>query len=217
MIDLIGIGPGNQAYSLVGHQKLFQEADLILGSERHLAILPSVYKEKGQIAPKKLQALEELLRHLPEERKVLYLASGDPLIYGLGRWLAEKFPSRVRIMAGVSAMQYLASRICLSMNDAYLTSSHAKAPNYDLIMSLPKVFMVTDQKTGPYQIAQEILRRGLKKQLVIGEQLSYPDEKITILPAKQVLDKEYKMNVVVVLDEGFRIYQNQGPYDQRRS
>ena len=93
------------------------------------------------------------------------------------------------------------------MNDAYLTSSHAKVPNFDLIMSLSKVFMVTDQKVGPYEIAQEAVKRGLDKVLVIGEQLSYEDERITILPANEVEDREYEMNVVVVLDEGFGIYQ----------
>ncbi len=40
--------------------------------------------------------------------------------------------------------------------------------------------MVTDQKVGPYEIAQEA-ERGLNKVLVIGEQLSYEDERITIL------------------------------------
>ena len=45
------------------------------------------------------------------------------------------------------------------------------------------------------------------KVLVIGEQLSYEDERITILPASEVEDREYEMNVVVVLDEGFGIYQ----------
>ncbi len=56
------------------------------------------------------------------------------------------------------------------MNDAYLTSSHAKAPNFDLIMSLSKVFMVTDQKVGPYEIAQEAVKRGLDS-ISIGGQL----------------------------------------------
>ena len=154
-----------------------------------------------------MAALAELLESFGEDEEILYLASGDPLIYGLGKWLSEKFKGRVVISPGISAMQYLASRIALPMNDAYLTSSHAKVPNFDLIMSLSKVFMVTDQKVGPYEIAQEAVKRGLDKVLVIGEQLSYEDERITILPASEVEDREYEMNVVVVLDEGFGIYQ----------
>ena len=207
MIYVIGIGPGDPSYGLLRQEAYFEKADRILGSERHLEILPPAYRDKGLVPPKKLAALAELLESFGENEEILYLASGDPLIYGLGKWLSEKFKGRVVISPGISAMQYLASRIALPMNDAYLTSSHAKVPNFDLIMSLSKVFMVTDQKVGPYEIAQEAVKRGLDKVLVIGEQLSYEDERITILPASEVEDREYEMNVVVVLDEEFGIYQ----------
>jgi precorrin-6y C5,15-methyltransferase-like, putative len=66
--------------------------------------------------------------------------------------------------------------------------------------------MVTDKKIGPYEIAQEAMKRGLKKVLVIGENLSYEDEKIEILAEDQVIDRQYEMNVVVILNEGFGIY-----------
>lgn len=201
MIDVIGIGPGALGYCLVGQEEICQQADCILGSSRHLEVLPEEYRHKGLVAPKKLGELHQLLQTYPEDARIVYLVSGDPLIYGLGKWVSEKFPDRVRIIPGISSMQYLASKVCLPMNDAYLTSSHAKVPNFDLIMSLPKVFMVTDQHVGPYQIAQEVIRRGGERKLIIGEQLSYEDEEITILPAEQVIDREYKMNVVVILDE----------------
>ncbi|HEM4052348.1 cobalt-precorrin-7 (C(5))-methyltransferase [Streptococcus suis] len=202
MIDVIGIGPGNPAYCLVGQLERCEQADAILGSERHLEVLPESLKEKGVIAPKKLGELESLLAIYPLDSKLVYLVSGDPLIYGLGKWMSEKFPGRVRILSGISSMQYLASKVCLPMNDAYLTSSHAKLPNFDLIMSLPKVFMVTDAQVGPYRIAQEVLKRGLKRKIIIGEQLSYEDEEISILAAEDVVDRDYKMNVVVIVDEG---------------
>lgn len=202
MIHVIGIGPGDPRYGLLGQEDLFAQADVILGSDRHLDILPKAYAHKGLVAPKKLGELETLMRTYPETAVLIYLVSGDPLIYGLGKWLSEKFPGQVSILSGISAMQYLASKIFLPMNDAYLTSSHAKLPDFDLIMSLPKVFMVTDQDVGPYQIAQEAVKRGLKKSIIIGEQLSYADERITILPAEEVVDRSYQMNVVVVLDEG---------------
>lgn len=201
MIYVIGIGPGDPKYGLLGHEDLFKEADYILGSERHLEILPAAYAPKGVVPPKKLLALEELLRSYEEDKTVVYLASGDPLIYGLGKWLSEKFKGQVVIMSGISAMQYMASKIFLPMNDAYLTSSHAKNPDFDLLMSLSKVFMVTDGKLGPYQIAQEAVKRGLSKRIYIGENLSYEDERISSCLAEEVEDREYQMNVVVVVDE----------------
>lgn len=202
MIHVVGIGPGDARFCLVGQEAICAQADVVLGSERHLDVLPAAYRDKGKVAPKKLAELDQLLRCYPEETQIVYLVSGDPLIYGLGKWLSEKFPGRVAIQPGISAMQYLASKVCLPMNDAYLTSSHAKVPNFDLIMSLPKVFMVTDQQVGPYQIAQEAVKRGYRKTIIIGEQLSYDDERISILSAQEVEDRAYEMNVVVVLDEG---------------
>ena len=162
--------------------------------------------QKVSYLQKKLSELAQLIESYPEESTILYLASGDPLIYGLGKWLSEKFKGRVLIQPGISSFQYLASKVSLPMNEAYLTSSHAKIPNFDFILSLPKVFMVTDKKIGPYEIAQEVKKRGLKKVLVIGENLSYEDENIEILAEDQVVNRQYEMNVVVILDEGFGIY-----------
>lgn len=206
MIHVVGIGPGDNGFGLLLQESLFDQADYILGNDRHLEILKPSHRSKGVVPPKKLSDLKELLDSYSKDMTIVYLASGDPLIYGLGKWLSEKFGNQVRIYPGISAMQYLASRIALPMNDAYLTSSHAKQPNFELLMSLSKVFMVTDQKIGPYQIAREVVKRGLSKIIIIGENLSYKDEKITVLPSEEVEDREYKMNVVVVLDEGFGIY-----------
>ena len=206
MIYVIGIGPGAPSYGLLGSEEIYQKADYILGSERHLEILPAAYQERGVVPPTKLAELAQLIESYPEDATILYLASGDPLIYGLGKWLSEKFKGRVVVQPGISSFQYLASKVFLPMNDAYLTSSHAKIPDFDFLLSLPKVFMVTDKKIGPYEIAQEVMKRGLKKVLIIGENLSYEDEKIDILAEDQVIDRQYEMNVVVILNEGFGIY-----------
>lgn len=206
MIYVIGIGPGAPTFDLVGNEEIYEKADYILGSERHLAILPDRFKSKGVIPPKKLSDLAKLIVSYPKEAIILFLASGDPLIYGLGKWLSEKFKDDVVVQPGISSFQYLASKIILPMNDAYLTSSHAKIPDFDFIMSLSKVFIVTDSKIGPYELAQEAIKRGLKKVFIIGEDLSYPEERIEILSENQVIDRDYNMNVVVILDEGFGIY-----------
>ena len=158
MIYVIGIGPGAPSYGLLGSEEIYQKADYILGSERHLEILPAAYQEKGVVPPKKLAELTQLIESYPEDATILYLASGDPLIYGLGKWLSEKFKGRVVVQPGISSFQYLASKVFLPMNDAYLTSSHAKIPDFDFLLSLPKVFMVTDKKIGPYEIAQEVMK-----------------------------------------------------------
>ena len=52
MIYVIGIGPGDPSYGLLGQEAYFEKADRILGSERHLEILPPAYRDKGLVPPK---------------------------------------------------------------------------------------------------------------------------------------------------------------------
>ena len=88
------------------------------------------------------------------------------------------------------------------MNDLYITSSHGKRPDFDYILSHKKVCMVTDNKIGPHEISNEIIKRGLKKTVVVGENLSYDNEQITIGSPEDILNIEkFDMNVVVILDE----------------
>ena len=88
------------------------------------------------------------------------------------------------------------------MNDLYITSSHGKVPDFDYILNHKKVCMVTDNKIGPREISQEIINRGLKRTVIVGENLSYENEKITIGSPEEILKIEkFDMNVVVILDE----------------
>ena len=120
----------------------------------------------------------------------------------IGKRIAESLPpTSWQIVPGISSVQYLFSRIGLDMNDLYVTSSHGKQPDFDFLFSMPKVAMVTDQLIGPRQIADALQARGLSRTLYIGENLSYPDERIHCLRPADVAP-QYAMNVVVILDEG---------------
>ena len=71
-----------------------------------------------------------------------------------------------------------------------------------LFRSHKKVCMVTDSKIGPHEISIEIQKRNLNKTIVVGENLSYENEKITIGKPEDILAVEkFDMNVVVILDE----------------
>ncbi|MGX7025166.1 cobalt-precorrin-7 (C(5))-methyltransferase [Vagococcus hydrophili] len=202
MITVTGIGPGEETLVLNRVLDEIKQAEIVIGSTRQLEIVPSTFTGLKKELPKKLSELEDFLQQEKAKRIVL-LASGEPLLYGIGNWLSNKFDEEeIQIIPGISSMQYLFSRLKLSMNDTYLTSSHGKEPNFDLILSLPKVALVTDEKIGPFQIAEEIRRRGLNRTIFIGENLSYPEEKIRTFNESTVPNEKYEMNVVVLLDEG---------------
>lgn len=203
MITVVGIGPGGTPeYLFDGAQEALEAADLIIGSERQLEIVPINKKQNCQRLPRKLKDLEELLANCKEDQIVL-LASGDPLTYGIGKWLIQRFPTEeLNILPGISSLHYLFNQLKLPMEDCYITSSHGKIPDYSLIFQLPKVGMVTDKTIGPYQLAQEAIQRGKNPTFYIGENLSYSDEKIRCCKADVVPDEDYQMNAVVIINEG---------------
>ena len=87
------------------------------------------------------------------------------------------------------------------MNDIYLTSSHNRSPDFDWLLAHERIGMVTDSKIGPKEIAAEILQRGQTRRMIIGENLSGRNERITILNADDV-SRDYDMNVVLIDKQG---------------
>lgn len=200
MITVVGLGPGNAEYLTFRAQKIIEKSDWIVGAERQLATIRP-HSAKEHLLDKKLMNLVVWLKENTHEN-ITVLASGDPMLYGIGKFLSEQLgKEHVTVISGIGSMQYLFSQLKLDMNDVYLTSSHGKVPNFDFMLMHEKIALVTDEAIGPYQIAQEILKRGQTRSMAIGENLSYPNERITCLAPKAVEDRVYDMNVVVIYNE----------------
>ncbi|WP_056996782.1 cobalt-precorrin-7 (C(5))-methyltransferase [Secundilactobacillus collinoides] len=196
MITVLGIGPGSPNLRLQGTDAIITKAELVIGSDRQLAEF-DIPAEKQLVLPK-LEVLKKLLAEQHDQNVVL-LASGDPLLYGIGSWTLRQFGSDcVTIVPGISSIQYMFHQVGLAMNDTYLTSSHGRLPDFDFLLAHKTVGMVTDDEIGPYQIAQEVLKRHQHRTIYIGEQLSYPEEKISQLAPEQVENQKYNMNVVII-------------------
>lgn len=196
MITVLGIGPGNKELMTIGVDKYLEEAEIVIGSKRQLSIFPTI-RERGVLLPK----LNKLKLYLRDNinKKIVLLASGDPLLYGIGNWITQQFPQeKVHIVPAISSIQYFFHQLRLSMNDVYLTSSHGRITDFDFLLSHKTIGMVTDKIIGPYEIAQAIKERGQHRQIYIGEMLSYPEEKISVKTELTVERREYLMNVVII-------------------
>ncbi len=201
MINIIGLGPGNIKYCTKLGEQLIYNSDVLIGGKRNLESIENFKGEKIELNTN----LKEIVQYLNKNKNknISIIASGDPSIYGIGKYISENVDKdNLNIVSGISSMQYIFSKICIDMNDLYITSSHGKTPNFDYILNHSKVCMVTDNKIGPREIAKEILMRNLQKVMIIGENLSYNNEKITIAKPIDIMKiKKFDMNVVVILDE----------------
>lgn len=201
MINIIGLGPGNLDYITKKGENLISTSDVLIGGKRNLESIKNFEGEKIVLDFNLREILEYINNN--KEKQISIIASGDPLIYGIGRYLSKNIDNKMlNMVSGISSLQYIFSKIYVDMNDVYITSSHGKVPDFDYILSHKKVCMVTDSKIGPKQISKEIIDRNLNKIIVVGENLSYDNEKITIAKPEEIIRMDnFEMNVVVILDE----------------
>ncbi|HBF3051823.1 TPA: cobalt-precorrin-7 (C(5))-methyltransferase [Clostridioides difficile] len=201
MINIIGLGPGNLDYITKKGENLISTSDVLIGGKRNLESIKNFEGEKIVLDSNLREIIEYINNN--KEKQISIIASGDPLIYGIGRYLSKNIDNKMlNVVSGISSLQYIFSKIYVDMNDIYITSSHGKVPDFDYILSHKKVCMVTDSKIGPKQISREIIDRNLNKIIVVGENLSYDNEKITIAKPEEIIRMDnFDMNVVVILDE----------------
>lgn len=201
MINVIGLGPGNTDYITKLGEKLIETSDVVIGGKRNLESIKDFNGEKIELASNLKEIVEYINNN--KHKQISVIASGDPLMYGIGRYLSKNIEKGdLNIVSGISSLQYVFSKVHIDMNDLYITSSHGKIPDFDYVLSHKKVCMVTDKIIGPKEICQQIIDRSLDKTVIVGENLSYDDEKITIGNPEDILNSDdFDMCVVVILDK----------------
>ena len=200
MLTVVGMGPAGLHLMTPAARAAVEEADVLVGGKRHLQQFPDFRGEQFALGANIPELLAWITAH--QDQRVVVLASGDPLFYGIGtRMVAHFGVARVRIIPGISAVQYLCAQSGIDMNDMWLTSSHGRSVCFDTLAQHNKVAMVTDGQCGPREIAAQLVARGKgDRWMVIGENLAMENEKIHFLPVREV-NADYDMNAVVILDE----------------
>ncbi len=200
MLTVVGMGPGSLALMTAAAQAAVAEADVLAGNARHLAQFPQFSGETFALGANIPALLTWITAR--QAQRVVVLASGDPLLYGIGSRLVAHFGlAQVHIIPGVSAVHYLCAKLGIEMNGIWLTSSHGREADFDEIARQPRVAMVTDLHCGPREIALALVARGLgDRWLAIGENLTLENERIHWQRARNV-QGQYEMNVVVILNE----------------
>lgn len=185
-IELIGIcGQG-----LSGEQwPKLRRCVAIVVSRRQRALVAGLDRPLIDVAPvaAMLASVEEALA----AGDVAVLASGDPLLYGIGRRLIDHFGAeRIRVHPALSAMQQACARFVVPWDDLVLISLHGRSDQTMAAQVLrhSKVMLFTDADNSPDRIAASLLHtlRGCDDEARIGairvrvaENLGLADERLT--------------------------------------
>lgn len=200
MLTVVGMGPAGLHLMTPAAREAVATADVLVGGKRHLQQFPDFTGERFALGANIAELLNWVTAH--KDKHVVVLASGDPLFYGIGTRMVAHFGiGQVRIIPGISAVQYLCAQSGIDMNDMWLTSSHGRSVCFDELARHSKVGMVTDALCGPREIAQQLITRGKgHRWMVIGENLAMENERIHVLTVSEI-NADYDMNAVVILDE----------------
>ncbi len=112
MIDVVGIGARGWPDLPARLHELIRRAEVLLGSPRQLALIPPIAGQRRHAWPTPLRpGLSAFLARFEEDR-IVALASGDPLLAGIGSTLIEVLGAeRVRIHSALSSVALARARM----------------------------------------------------------------------------------------------------------
>ena len=204
-INVVGLGPGNIKYLSTAGIECIKEAEIIVGSTRQLSDLKTIISEKQEIYI--LGNLAELIAYLKEkiERKITIIVSGDTGYYSLVPYLSKNLSKDIlNIIPNISSYQYLFSKLGENWQNFRLASVHGR--EFDYVKNIDDkeiagLVLLTDDIQNPYEVSKNLYNNGIRNlTVIVGENLSYDNEKITILEIEdyEKLNRKFDMNVLVL-------------------
>jgi precorrin-6B C5,15-methyltransferase / cobalt-precorrin-6B C5,C15-methyltransferase len=202
-IYVIGVGIEGQEGFSPRVIDLIGKADILLGGTRQLALFPEFKGQRVEIGSNLAEVVEVLQK---TERRAVVLASGDPLFFGIGRYLLRNLPEEeLAFVPNVTSVQYAFAKIKEPWDDAVFISAHGRGLKkaVDRIVANDKAAILTDEVNTPAAIAAELIRRGRDGYTAwLCENLGTPEERIVRTEVKNLPNIDAApLNVLILIKE----------------
>lgn len=203
-VNIIGIGPGNPDLLTGAARQAIAESNILIGDKRMLAAFAGSGKKIYDTI--KTAAIAEIAAQADPEQDVLaVLVSGDVGFFSLAKTISGKLPDCECVRyCGISSLVYFAAKLQMSWDDAKIVSMHGRQQNLvSAVAQNRKVFSLTGGDNSPQMLCAQLCEHGLGHvQVYVGENLSYPEEKITSGTAEQISALQFpSLSVMMLLNE----------------
>jgi precorrin-6Y C5,15-methyltransferase (decarboxylating) len=178
-ISVIGLGEDGIAGLKPEARAALEAADVLIGGERHLALVPAHTQERITWRTPLAETMQDIA--LRRGKRVAVLASGDPMMFGVGTTLARHFKrEELAIYPGVGAFGLAAARMAWSLPDtACLTlyGRRTESLNAHLAPGARLLILSEDGET-PAQVARALAERGYgDSAMTVFEHMGGPKER----------------------------------------
>lgn len=191
-ITLVGIGMGAAEGFTAEAVRACREADVLIGAGRMLEAAAGF--EKPVFKSYRTEEIREYVYAHPEWEKTAILLSGDIGFYSGARKLFDAFAGEdVRVCCGISSVVYLCGRLHTAWEDVKLLSLHGRDANMvGWVRRTEKVFAIVGERDGVSRLCRKFLDCGMEDlRIFVGEQLSYPAERIVEGTPAELLSQEF--------------------------
>ncbi len=183
-ITVLGLGEDGLAGLRPEARAALDTAEVLIGGERHLALAPPQKPER--LPPERLTwrtPLKDTMEDIKRRRgkRVVVLASGDPMMFGVGTTLARHFSTgEMTIIPAVGAFGLAAARLAWSLPDAALLTLHGRKPDILNAHIAPgaRLLILSEDGATPAQVARALVERGYPESaMTVFEHMGGPKEK----------------------------------------
>ncbi|WP_009909424.1 precorrin-6y C5,15-methyltransferase (decarboxylating) subunit CbiE, partial [Burkholderia thailandensis] len=174
------VGIGDDGYAGLGRpaRRALADAAVVMGGERHLAMLPARHGAERVPWPKPFD-LAPLFARAPA--RVCVLASGDPMLFGVGATLASTLaPNEWRVLPAPSSLSLAAARIGWPLQDVDAVSLVGRplASLHRHLYPGRRLFVLSADGATPTAIAGALAARGFgPSAMTVFEHLGGPLER----------------------------------------
>lgn len=186
-IRLIGIGMGDMEQMTVGAVRALKQCRILLGAPRMLECVRHVAPDCRTESIYLREAVAEWLNGHPEETDIGLVMSGDTGFYSGARKLFQLFDEepfrsdyQIEVIPGISSVSCLCARLHTTWEDVFLASMHGRdcdAP--ELLRTHSRVFCLTSGAASVKELCSRLIEAGYSEaKVTVGENLSYPEERI---------------------------------------
>lgn len=163
-LKIVGIGDDGLAGLAPAARTLVDQAEVIVGGHRHLAMLSDHGAE--QLAwPKPFDTLRHQLETY-RGHNVCVLASGDPMCHGVGSLLAEQIGiDEIEIVPAPSAFSLVCARLGWSLQSTQTVSLHGRPLEllHPFVQPNLRVLVLSDDAGTPGRVAALLCQRGFER------------------------------------------------------
>ncbi|MET8676670.1 precorrin-6y C5,15-methyltransferase (decarboxylating) subunit CbiE [Streptomyces sp. NPDC004647] len=162
-VTVVGIGADGWGGLSVGSREALRDAEVLIGGERQLDLLPPECAGERVMWPSPLRPAVPGILAAHAGRRISVLASGDPMFYGIGRALSEVLGAgRLRVLPHPSSASYACARLGWPLEDTEVVTLVGR-PTANLAAALHdgrRLLVLSAGAATPGEVAALLRERG---------------------------------------------------------